>query len=116
MSIIGKWKIVQAELGAERLPLVSLGKLVLETDETSYHVLEEKVIESGMLELVSGAGPKALLVKPVHGPNEGKTFQCIYRFDGPDLIMCYNLEGDGIPDDFSTKPHSLLYPVRYSRI
>ncbi len=91
MRIIGKWKIVEAELGAERIPLDSLGKLVLEMDETSYQVIEEKVIESGLLELLSGASPTALHVKLVHGPNEGKTFQCIYRFDGPDLIMCYNL-------------------------
>jgi uncharacterized protein (TIGR03067 family) len=116
MTIIGKWKIVEAELGAQKLPLDSLGKLVLEMDETSYQVIEGKVIESGMVELLEGSSPKALLIKAVHGPNAGKTFQCIYRFDGPDMIMCYNLGGDGMPEQFSTKDHSLLYLVRYRSI
>jgi uncharacterized protein (TIGR03067 family) len=116
MTITGKWKIVEAELGAEKLPLSRFEKMVLELDETSYQLIENKVIESGVIEHLDEASPKGLLIKAVYGPNLGKTFQCIYRFEGEDLIMCYNLGGDGMPVRFETKPHSLFYLVRYKRI
>jgi uncharacterized protein (TIGR03067 family) len=116
MTIIGKWKIVDAELGGLPIPAQGLEKMVLEMDETSYQLSEEKVIDSGLIDSINNTSPKALVVAGLFGPNKGKTFQCIYKFEGEDLIMCYNLGGDGIPEKFETIPNSLLYLVRYRRI
>ena len=116
MTIIGKWKIVEAELGGLPIPAQGFEKMVLEMDETSYQLREEKVIDSGLIELVSNANPNALIIAGLFGPNKGKTFQCIYKFEGEDMIMCYNLGGDGIPLTFETMPNSLFYLVKYRRI
>jgi uncharacterized protein (TIGR03067 family) len=116
MTIIGKWKIVEAELGGLPIPAKGFEKMVLEMDETSYQLREEKVIDSGLIEPVNNANPKALIIAGLFGPNKGKTFQCIYTFEGDDMIMCYNLGGDGIPEKFVTTPNSLLYLVRYRRL
>ena len=116
MGIAGKWTIAEAELGGQKLPPQTFEKMVLELDKTSYQLMEDKVIDSGLLEVVKDTQPPALIIAGLFGPNKGKTFQCIYRFDGEDLIMCYNLGGDGIPEKFETTPGSLLYLVRYKRL
>ena len=116
MTIRGKWKIVKAALGGKALPASGFKKMVLELDENSYQLIEDKVIDSGIIESIKGASPNALAITGVFGPNKGKTFQCIYQFEGDDMVMCYNLGGDGFPEKFETKENSLLYLVRYRRV
>jgi len=116
MTLRGKWKIADASLGGKTLPAETFENMVLELDENSYQLLEGKVIDSGVIESIPNTSPKALEITGIFGPNKGKTFQCIYRFDGEDMIMCYNLGGDGIPAEFETKENSLLYLVRYRRV
>jgi uncharacterized protein (TIGR03067 family) len=116
MGITGKWKIVEAELGGQQLPASGFEKTILDMDENSYQLLEDKVIESGILQLLPGSSPKTMIITSFFGPNKGKTFQCIYEFEGEDLIMCYNLEGSSIPASFQTFENALLYRVRYRRI
>jgi uncharacterized protein (TIGR03067 family) len=116
MAIAGKWKIVEAELGGQPIPAKGFEKMVLEMDDTSYQLREDRVIDSGLIELVDNTSPKALIIAGLFGPNKGKTFQCIYKFEGEDMVMCYNLGGDGIPETFETTPNSLLYLVKYQRI
>jgi uncharacterized protein (TIGR03067 family) len=115
MRIKGKWKIKEAELGGRKLPAKSFEKMILELDENSYQLSEGKVIDSGIIEQVKKTAPKALIITGIFGPNKGKIFQCIYRFEEKEMIMCYNLGGDGIPDKFETKENSLLYLVRYKK-
>ena len=116
MPIRGKWKIAEAVLGGKNLPADTFGKMILELDENSYQLIEEKVIDSGVIESIPNTSPKALEITSIFGPNKGKTYQCIYRFDGDDMIMCYNLGGDGVPAEFESKENTLLYLVRYTRI
>ncbi len=116
MTIRGKWKISEAILGGKKLASHDFEKLRLDLDENSYQLIENVVIDSGIIELIPDKSPKALSITGVYGPNKGKTFQCIYCFDGEDLVMCYNLGGDGIPAEFETKDKSMLYLVRYNRI
>ncbi|HTQ27010.1 MAG TPA: TIGR03067 domain-containing protein [Puia sp.] len=116
MNITGKWKINQARLGARQLSPADFEKLVLELDENSYQLIEGKVIDSGIVEMIAGHTPDALSITGVFGPYKGKTFQCIYRFEGEDMIMCYNLGGDGIPDNFEPSDNPMHYLVRYRRV
>jgi uncharacterized protein (TIGR03067 family) len=116
MNITGKWKIKEAQLGSKKLPSADFKQMVLEMDENSYQLIEGKVIDSGIIEPIDHTRTKALAITGVFGPNKGKTFQCIYRFEGKDLIMCYNLGGDGIPKKFETKENGMLYLVRYKRV
>jgi uncharacterized protein (TIGR03067 family) len=115
MRIKGKWKIKEAELGGRKLPAQSFEKMILALDKNSYQLSEGKVIDSGIIEQVKKSAPKALIITGIFGPNKGKIFQCIYRFEKKEMIMCYNLGGDGIPDKFETKENSLLYLVRYKK-
>ena len=116
MPIRGKWKIAEAALGGKSLPADSFENMILELDENSYQLIEGKVIDSGVIERIPNTSPKALEITGIFGPNKEKTYQCIYRFDGDDMIMCYNLGGDGIPEEFESKENSLLYLVRYKRV
>jgi len=116
MTIRGKWKIAEAALGGKDLPADTFEKMILELDENSYQLIEGKVIDSGVIESIPNTSPKALEITGFFGPNKGKTYQCIYRFDGDDMIMCYNLSGDGVPMEFESKENSLLYLVRYKRV
>jgi len=116
MTIRGKWKIGEAMLGGKSLPAETFEHMVLELDENSYQLIEEKVIDSGIIDPVLESSPMALVITGVFGPNKGKTFQCIYKFEGDDMIMCYNLGGDGFPDNFESREGTLLYLVRYRRV
>jgi uncharacterized protein (TIGR03067 family) len=74
MSVTGKWKIIEAEFGGKQLPAIEFEQLVLELDETSYQLIEQKVIDSGVIEMVEDSSPAALSITGVFGPNKGKTF------------------------------------------
>jgi uncharacterized protein (TIGR03067 family) len=116
MQIKGKWKIAEAQLGGKSLPVASFENLVLDIDETSYQLIEKEVIDSGVVELVPGSNPRALNITGVFGLNKGKTFRCIYKFEGGDMITCYNLGGETYPASFETFENTLLYLVRYKRV
>jgi uncharacterized protein (TIGR03067 family) len=116
MIITGKWKIIEAEFGGSRLPSKDFENLILELDETSYQLKEEKIIDSGIVVLIGNTEPASLTITGLYGPNKGKTFHCIYKFDGDQMIMCYNLGGDSKPASFETFENTLLYLVRYQRV
>jgi uncharacterized protein (TIGR03067 family) len=117
MTVTGKWKIENAELGGKKLPVDAFANIILELDETSYQLWDQEVIDSGLIEFIDRSNPKALLITGVFGPNAGKNFGCIYRFDGNDkMFMCYNLGGETLPAGFETKENTLLYLVNYKRI
>jgi uncharacterized protein (TIGR03067 family) len=116
MELTGKWKIGGAELGGKKLPAAQFDQLILALDQTSYQLIENKVIDSGLIELVPDADPPAMVITGVFGPNKGKSFPCIYTFDQGDLIMCYDLGEGRRPAQFESPPDTLLYLVRYVRI
>ncbi len=116
MPLTGKWKIAEAELGGKTLPPEGYKNLILEMDENSYQILDEIVIDSGIIELFNDSFPKSLRITAIYGPNKGRIFNCIYKFDGKDLIMCYNLGGETRPTSFETFENTLLYLVRYKRV
>jgi uncharacterized protein (TIGR03067 family) len=116
MKITGKWKITEAELGGKPLPVAAFENLRLELDKTSYQVIENGVIDSGIVEMIDDTDPQALNIIGVYGPNKGKIFKCIYKFDGEDMLTCYNLGGDSYPASFETFENTLLYLVRYKRV
>jgi uncharacterized protein (TIGR03067 family) len=115
MEITGKWKITEAELGGKPLPVTAFESLRLELDETSYQLIEKEVIDSGIVEMQDGTDPQALNIISLYGPNKGKIFKCIYKFDEEDMLTCYNLGGDSYPTSFETFENTLLYLVRYKR-
>ena len=116
MNIIGKWEIAEAEMGGKSLPTESFKDLILDLDETSYQIIVGTVVDSGLVELIPNHSPLALSVTALFGHNKGKTFKCIYKFDGEDLVMCYNLGGESYPTSFETFENTLLYLVRYRRV
>ncbi|MBS1918248.1 MAG: TIGR03067 domain-containing protein [Bacteroidetes bacterium] len=117
MSINGKWKIEEAELGGKQLSASVFANMILELDETSYQLRENEVIDSGLIEMIGNREPQALLITGIFGPNKGKTFSCIYRLESnDDLLMCYNLGGGDFPKSFKTFENTLLYLVHYKKI
>ena len=116
MKLKGKWRITAAELGGKKLAPEEFRNMVLELDENSYQLIEGKVLDSGLVTLIPGSNPLAMNITGMFGRNQGITFHCIYKFEGDDLIMCYNLGGGEVPDQFESPPDTLFYMVRYQRI
>jgi uncharacterized protein (TIGR03067 family) len=113
MTITGKWKIAEAEYGGKPLPAETFKDLILDLDETSYQIIVQTVVDSGLIELINDSSPRALRITALYGHNKGKIFHCIYKFDGEDLIMCYNLGGESFPASFETFENTFLYMARY---
>jgi uncharacterized protein (TIGR03067 family) len=49
------------------------------------------------------------------GPNKGKRFPAIYRFNGRDLEVCYDLAETERPREFVSREATMLLRVTYTR-
>lgn len=47
------------------------------------------------------------------GPNKGKRYLAIYRFNGPELEICYDLSEKERPGDFVSREGTKLFRVTY---
>ena len=56
-----------------------------------------------------------MTVTGTNGPNQGKTFPCIYELKGDTLRICYDLSGAKRPTEFKSVADTKLYLVTYSR-
>ena len=57
----GKWQIVEAELGGNKLPADSFMNMVLELDENSYQLSEGKVIPTRERPFIAFTVSKAMI-------------------------------------------------------
>jgi uncharacterized protein (TIGR03067 family) len=71
--------------------------------------------DSGTVTVDPARKPKSMDVSGTSGPNQGKTFPCIYELDGDRLRICYDLSGAARPEEFKTAKGTKLYLVTYQR-
>ena len=112
----GTWKPLSAELAGMPWPqqVLDTMKLILKDDQ--YTVLIGKLSDEGTTRRDPDKSPKTLDISGKKGPNEGKTFLCIYELKGDELRVCYDLSGKSRPTEFATKPKTELFLVTYRRV
>jgi len=49
------------------------------------------------------------------GVNSGKHFTAIYKYENEQLIICYNLMGNGYPEAFDTRDKPMYFLTVYKR-
>jgi uncharacterized protein (TIGR03067 family) len=116
----GKWKPVEANLGGNVIDAMLLAESLVTFDGDKYTIAIKEREERGTLVLGDKAMPKTMDTFPTSGDNNGKTFLCIYRFDGdaspPEkLTICYSLTPGVRPESFEPASNTLLL-VKYERV
>jgi uncharacterized protein (TIGR03067 family) len=114
-AIAGMWKPTQAELAGKPMPDAVLKTITLKLDNGRYEVFVGDQPDRGTYTLDTAADPRGLTINGTEGPNNGKTFPCIYELKVDTLRICYDLSGEKPPTEFKTTPGTKLYLVTYAR-
>jgi uncharacterized protein (TIGR03067 family) len=114
-AIEGNWTPVNAELGGKPLADSILKTISLKLAGGKYEVTAGGHPDNGTYTLDAATKPKSMTVTGTDGPNNGKTFPCIYELKGDTLRICYDLSGAKRPTEFKSVAGAKLYLVTYHR-
>jgi len=114
-TIAGNWTPIKAELGGQPLPDAVMKTISLTLADGKYEAMAEGRPDYGTYSLDAAAQPKGMTVTGTKGPNQGKTFPCIYELNGDTLRICYDLSGTKRPSEFKSVAGTQLYLVTYKR-
>ena len=115
-ALNGTWLIQTAELGGKSLPIPSTFELQI--NGTQYRAGIPPANDRGKLilfgdELVGQAARMDVVGE--EGPNKGKRYPAIYRFNGSALEICYDLSEKERPTEFVSREGTLLLKVTYDK-
>jgi len=96
-NLNGTWSPVQQEIGGKSLPKAAFEKQSLEIADSSYTLSAESV-DKGIVRYREGK----MDIYGKEGVNAGKHFPAIYKLEGDQLTICYNLSGAEYPDSYTT--------------
>ena len=113
--IQGKWKPVTGELAGKLMPETVLQTISMTLEKGKYEVVADGHPDKGTYTLDASTKPKGMTVTGTEGPNQAKTFPCIYELKGDTLRICYDLSGAKRPAEFKSLPGTKLYLVTYAR-
>ena len=114
-AIQGNWKPVTAELGGHPVDETVLKTISMKLDKGKYEVIAGGNPDRGTYSLEASSKLKGMTVTGTEGPNQGKSFPCIYELKGNTLRICYDLSGAKRPTEFKSLPGTKLYLVTYAR-
>ena len=103
-TLNGTWIPVKQEFAGSTLPPETFEKQKLIISDSNYTVIAESVDKG----IVTYKGNK-IDIYGKEGPNEGKHFTAIYKFEKEELTICYNLSGDSYPETFETKDKPVYF-------
>ena len=106
----GTWVPVKQQMGGLELPSSVFENQTLTLNDNKYIVVAE-LIDKG--EVVINDGKMDIYGKD--GPNAGKHFTAIYKFESNQLTICYNLNGDKYPEGFETKNNPVYFLAVYKK-
>ena len=112
----GTWLIRKAELGGKNFPMPPSFELQIEGNQ--YRAGVPQLIDRGKLVLFGDelAGQAARMdVVGEDGPNKGNRFPAIYRFNGRELEICFDLSEKERPAEFVSREGTMLLRVTYYR-
>lgn len=100
----GTWVPINEEIGGVNLPKSSFETQHLVINDSMYTFTAESVDKG----IVRYEGNK-MDIFGKEGVNSGKHFTAIFKSNGEQLTICYNLAGTGYPESFSTKGKPLYF-------
>lgn len=106
----GTWIPVKQEIAGTTLPPVIFEKQKLVIEDSLYTVVAESV-DKGVVRYEGGR----MDVYGKNGVNAGKHFKAIYKLEGGELTICYDLTGQGYPLNFDTKGMSSYFLSIYKK-
>src|SRR5687767_1089906 len=110
-TLNGTWIPIRQEMNGESMPalLFANQKLILKDKEYSY--IAESV-DRGEISYQGGH----MDIYGKEGVNAGKHFTALYTYKKGILTICYNLMGDGYPENFETKNLPTRFVSVFKRI
>ena len=115
-NLNGTWIIRRAELGGKNLSMPSGFELQINYNQYRAGVTPQS--DRGKLILFGDelAGEAARMdVVGEDGPNKGKRYPAIYRFNGRELEICYDLSEKERPTEFVSREGTQTLRVTYSK-
>ena len=115
-ALNGTWLVRKAELSGKNLPMPA--NFELQIVDNKYRAGTPPPGDRGKIILFGDelAGEAARMdVVGEDGPNKGKRYPAIYRFNGRELEICYDLSEKERPREFVSKEGTMLLRVTYSK-
>ena len=115
-NLNGTWLIRKAELGGKNFPVPPAFELQI--NGTEYRAGVSPQSDRGKIVLFGDelAGQAARMdVVGEDGPNKGNRFPAIYRFNGRELEICFDLSEKERPAEFVSREGTMLMRVTYVR-
>jgi uncharacterized protein (TIGR03067 family) len=115
-KIEGNWQVVRAELGGQPMPADAAEHVELRFTAESYHVsFGGEVTDEGRYLLTQSSSHTHIEMIGEQGVNVGKTIPGILQLAGDSLRVCYALESESPPTEFTAPAGQLQYLATYRR-
>ncbi|MFM7430286.1 MAG: hypothetical protein ACKO1F_10350 [Flammeovirgaceae bacterium] len=87
--LVGIWFVLSAEMSGKDITAAFANER-MEITDTGYKIWSGDIVtDIGLLTFDEGAGE--LDIVGTEGSNKGKTFKCIYKMEGDNVVICYSL-------------------------
>lgn len=106
----GKWIPIEQGIGGTQLPESAFSDQYLLIEDNKYTVQSEN-LDKGTVTIDGNR----IDIHGQDGPNAGKTFKAIYKLENEQLTICYNLNGDSYPQNFSTAGNGMFFMAVFKR-
>jgi len=100
----GTWLPIRQEIAGTPIPKAAFEKQRLILSDSTYTFMAESV-DKGVVKYKDDK----MDIYGKEGPNVGKHFTAIYKYENEELTICYNLAGDSYPETFDTKGKPTLF-------
>ncbi|MDR6159963.1 uncharacterized protein (TIGR03067 family) [Chryseobacterium sp. SLBN-27] len=106
----GAWTPIKQEMSGKELPESYFRTQKLIIQDSTYSLTAESP-DKGTLSYKNGK----MDIYGKEGVNKNKHFTALYKLNGNQLTIIYNLKGDGYPIDFDTKLKPTLFLSVYKK-
>jgi len=106
----GTWAPIKQEIGGMPLPKAALQQKLIINDN-NYTAIAESTDKG----TIAYKDDNKMDIYGKDGVNAGKHFTAIYKYEGGQLTVCYNLAGDSYPEAFETKGKPTYFLSAFER-
>jgi uncharacterized protein (TIGR03067 family) len=113
----GTWVPIAADVAGKALVIGELRVKYLVLDSGGYCIIDRgnRVVDTGNYLVNESARPATMDIVGREGANAGRTMLAIYRLEGDNLTVCYDLDGSDRPADMRCAQDQLLLSITYAR-
>jgi uncharacterized protein (TIGR03067 family) len=113
-TMTGTWTTQSVTIkGADQSALFKDATLTM--SEGKYQFMLGATVDQGTVTIDRTKTPKHMTVTGSEGPNKGKSYECIYKFEDGTLTICYGLTEKKRPEKFESGKDSDTMLVVYKK-